>query len=75
MLHLKRLISIKLDLKINLGLLLVFKNQYILNKFIYKNDPQSKAIFHEQYKTYRNLLFTLMKQSKQLCYAKYFESN
>ena len=27
---LKKLISINLDLKINLGLLLVFKNQYIL---------------------------------------------
>ena len=35
-----------------------------LNKLINKKDPQSKAIFHEQYKTYRNLISLLMKQSK-----------
>ena len=40
-----------------------------------KKDPQIKAVFHEQYKTYRNLLSTLMKQSKQIYYTKYFENN
>ena len=33
------------------------------------------AVFHEQYKTYRNLLSTLIKQSKQIYYTKYFENN
>ena len=53
----------------------IYIKSKLLKKFINKNDPQSKAIFHEQYKTYRNLLFTLMKQSKQICYTKYFENN
>ena len=47
----------------------------LLNKFINKNDPQIKAEFHEKYKTYRNLLSTLIKEIKQIYYTKYFESN
>ena len=58
---------------------MVFKYQSILEKilkkFINKKDPQIKAVFHEQYKTYRNLLYTLMKQSKQIYYTNYFENN
>ena len=38
----------------------------LLKKFISKKDPQIKAEFHEKYKTYRNLLSTLMKESKQI---------
>ena len=58
----------------------MFKNQSILKnkllkKFINKKDPQIKVVFHEQYKTYRNLLSALMKQSKQIYYTKYFENN
>ena len=34
-----------------------------------------KAVSHEQYKTYRNILSILMKQSKQIYYTKYFENN
>ena len=53
----------------------IYIKNKLLKKFINKKDPQSKAIFHEQYKTYRNLLSTLMKQSKQNYYTKYFENN
>ena len=53
----------------------IYIKNKLLKKFINKKDPQSKAIFHEQYKTYRNLLSTLMKQSKQIYYTKYFENN
>ena len=38
-------------------------------------DPQIKVIFHENYKTYRDLFSTVMKQSKQIYYTKYFENN
>ena len=36
----------------------------LLKKFINKKDPQIKAECHEKYKTHRNLLFTLLKESK-----------
>ena len=80
MLHLKNLLNIILDSKnkpwITSGIQksVYIKNQ-LLKKFINKKDPQIKAAFHEQYKTYRNLLSTLMKQSKQIYYTKYFENN
>ena len=47
----------------------------LLKKFINKKDLQLKAVFHEQCKTYRNLLSTLLKQSKQIYHTKYFENN
>ena len=47
----------------------------LLKKFINKKDPQIKAECHEKYKKYRNLLSTLLKESKHICYTKYFESN
>ena len=47
----------------------------LLKKFINKKDPQIKAECHEKYKKYRNLLSTLLKESKQIYYTKYFESN
>ena len=53
----------------------IYIKNKLLKKFINKKDPQSKGIFHEQYKTCRNLLSTLMKQSKQNYYTKYFENN
>ena len=52
----------------------IYIKNKLLKKFINKKDPQSKAIFYEQYKTYRNLS-TLMKQSKQNYYTKNFENN
>ena len=42
---------------------------------INKKYPQTKAIFHKQYKSYRNLLSTLMKQSKEVYCTNNFESN
>ena len=45
----------------------------LLRKFINKKDPPIKAVFHEQYQTYKNLLSTLMKQSKETDHTKYFE--
>ena len=47
----------------------------LLKKFINKRDPQIKAECHEKYKTYRDLLSTLLKECKQMYYTKYFESN
>ena len=78
MLHLEELISKSLDSKkkpwITSGIQksIYIKNK-LLKKFINKKDPQIKAVFHEQYTTYRNLPSTLMKQSKQIYYTKYFE--
>ena len=42
----------------------IFIKNKLLKKFINRKDPQIKAEFHEKYKTYRNLLSTLMKKSK-----------
>ena len=53
----------------------IYIKNKLLKKFINKKHPQIKVVFHEQYKTYRNLLSTLMKQSKQIYYTKYFENN
>ena len=53
----------------------IYIKNKLLKKFINKKDPQTKAIFHEQYKTYRNLLSTLMKQSKQIYCTKFFQNN
>ena len=51
----------------------IYIKNKLLKKFINKKDSQSKAIFHEQNKTYRNLLSTLMKQSTQNLYCtKYY---
>ena len=50
----------------------IYIENKLLKKFINKKDPQTKVTFYEQYKTYRNLLSTLMKQRKQTYYAKYF---
>ena len=53
----------------------IFIKNKSLKKFIIKKDPQIQAVFHEQYKTYKNLICTLMKQGKQIYYTKYFENN
>ena len=53
----------------------VYIKNKLLKKFINKKDPQIKAIFYEQYKTYGNLLSTLLKQRKQIYYTKYFENS
>ena len=50
------------------------KNKLLAN-FINKKDPILTEEFYTNYKKYRNLLFTLMKKSKQAYYDKYFERN
>ena len=55
--------------------ILVYVNNKLLMKFINKNDPHVKGVFHEQHKTYRNNLYKLMKESKQKYYTKLFEKN
>ena len=47
----------------------------LLKKLISKKDPQIKAQCHENNKKYRNLLSKLLKESKQIYYTEYFESN
>ena len=47
----------------------------LLTHFINKKDPIVKKKIHTNYKRYRNLLFTLMKKSKQACYDGHFERN
>ena len=42
---------------------------------INSKDPQTKDIFHEQHKGYRNMLSTLQKKSKTNYYNQYFETN
>ena len=50
---------------------------HIANHLSYEcsNDPILKEKFHNNYKKYRNLLFILMKKSKQTYDDKYFERN
>ena len=50
------------------------KNKLLVN-FIYKKDPILKEGCHSNYKGYRNLLSTRMKESKQAYYDKCFERN
>ena len=47
----------------------------LLNKFIKSKDPQTKEHHHLKYKTYRNMLSTLMKKSKMNYYNHYFKNN
>ena len=47
----------------------------LLKKRINKIDPQIKAESHDNNKKYRNFLSKLLKESKQIYYTEYFESN
>ena len=47
----------------------------LLKKFITAKDPQIKEKYHKEYKYYRNLLSTILKQSKTNYFNHYFESN
>ena len=78
--HLKELKNIsskfKCKLWITLGLQksISVKNKLLTN-FINKKDPILKEECHTNYKKYRNLLSTLMKNGKQSYYDRYFEKN
>ena len=77
---LKRINKYKLKFKskpwITLGLQkpISVKNKLLTN-FINEKDPILKEGFHTKYKKCRNVLSTLMKESKQAYYLKYFERN
>ena len=47
----------------------------LLIKFITIKDPQIKERYHKEYKDYRNLLSTILKQSKASYLSHYSESN
>ena len=50
------------------------KNKLFSN-FINKKDLTQKTELHIKYKSYRNMLPTLMKKSKQNYFTKFFENN
>ena len=47
----------------------------LLKKFITTKDPQVKERYHKKYKNYRNMLSTILKQSKTNYYNHCFETN
>ena len=47
----------------------------IFKKYINKEDPSIKEQLHPKYKNYRNIIATLMNESKQNYFTKYFKSN
>ena len=47
----------------------------LLKKFITAKDSQVKESYHNEYKYYRNMLSTILKQSKTNYYNHYFETN
>ena len=47
----------------------------LLKKFITAKDSQVKERYHKEYKDYRNMLSTFLKQSKTNYYNHYFETN
>ena len=54
---------------------LIFNKNNLLKKFITAKDPQVKERYHKEYKDYRNMLSTILKQSKTNYYNHYFETN
>ena len=47
----------------------------LLKKFKTAKNPQIKERYHKEYKDYRKLLSTILKQIKSNYYSHYFESN
>ena len=47
----------------------------LLKKFVTAKDPEIKERYNKEYKDYRNLLSTILKQSETNYYNHYFESN
>ena len=64
----------KKKLEINHGQLLRYKN-HLLTKYIKSKDVTLKNEAQINYKQYRNLLSTLMKESEKSYYTNYFQSN
>ena len=53
----------------------IFNQNNLLKKFVTAKDPQVKERYHKEYKDYRNMLSTILKQSKTNYYNHYFETN
>ena len=53
---------------------IVIKNK-LFDKFIKNTNPIIKEKLHSDYKSYRNMISRLLKQSKKNCYDKYFNDN
>ena len=51
------------------------KKNYIYSKFVKPKNQMLKEFYHSNYKTYRNLLFTLLKRAKEKYFAKFFNEN
>ena len=51
---------------------MVIKNK-LFGKFIKSTNSVIKEKLHNDYKSYRNMISTLLKQSKKNCYDKYFK--
>ena len=47
----------------------------LFGKFIKCTDLITKEKLHDDYKSYRNIISTLLEQSKQNCHDKYFKDN
>ena len=77
---LKRIDKYKLRFKSQLWITLALqksvsvKNKSLI-KFINSKHPILKEETYTEYKNYRKMLSTLMKESKQACYNKHFEIN
>ena len=53
---------------------IAIKNK-LFDKFIKSTNPIIKEKLHNDYKSYRNMISTLLKQSKKNYYNKYFKDN
>ena len=78
--YLKRLPNINLNPELSPGLLLHYRNLFLLKikfskNYIKKKNTTQKCELDNNYKIYGSLISTLMKRSKQYYYSKYFESN
>ena len=70
---LKKLSKYKLKLKTKPWITTAL--QKFLKDYIYKKNLTKKTELHNKYKSYRNILSTLMKKSKQNYFTKFFENN
>ena len=53
----------------------ICKRDFYFRKFLQAKNPEIKTQFHVQYKSYRNLIVTLCRQSKSNYFTKYFNQN
>ena len=54
---------------------LIHQRDKLHKQFIKAENETVKSLFHDRYKTLRNRIVTLCRQSKKSYYQKYFETN